>query len=78
MKSFENELRDLINVHSQENGSDTADYILAQYLLHCLHAFNIATNQRDAHNENVERGPGDNNPLPASRHPAHSSSAVGL
>lgn len=45
--NFEYELRELINKHSRENGSDTPDFILAQYLTHCLDAFNIAVISRE-------------------------------
>lgn len=46
MSEFQKELSALINKHSLENLSDTPDFILAQYLADCLHAFNVATNQR--------------------------------
>lgn len=45
--SFERELQDLINRHSVENGSDTPDFILAQYMLTCLTAYQNAVNSRD-------------------------------
>jgi len=41
------ELRKLLNSFSVENGSNTPDYILANYLLGCLDAFDMATNERD-------------------------------
>lgn len=44
---FKQELTTLINKYSMENGSDTPDYILSQYLVKCLEAFNYATNRRD-------------------------------
>ena len=44
---FEKELKYLINEHGKENGSDTPDFILAQYLLGCLDVFNTAVQQRD-------------------------------
>lgn len=44
--SFEHELSELLNRHSAENASDTPDFILASYLMHCLQAFNQATNRR--------------------------------
>lgn len=47
MADFENELRELINKHSKENGSDTPGYILCEYLTDCLIAFNKATNDRN-------------------------------
>ena len=47
MKEFETELRQLINKYSMENQSNTPDYILAEYLLRCLVAFEVATQQRE-------------------------------
>ena len=44
---FEEALRELLNRASQENGSDTPDFILARYLINCLKAYNKATNRRD-------------------------------
>ena len=40
MQEFKKELTSLINRHSLENGSDSPDFILADYLTGCLHAFN--------------------------------------
>lgn len=45
--NFEKELESLINRHSQENASNTPDFILAQYILSCLLAFNTAVQQRE-------------------------------
>ena len=45
--SFEKELQSLLNRHSQENASNTPDFILAQYLSGCLIAFNMAVQQRE-------------------------------
>jgi hypothetical protein len=45
--SFLKELEILINRHSQENGSNTPDFILAQYLSFCLESFNAAVNARE-------------------------------
>ena len=45
--TFEIELISLINYHSQENISNTPDFILGQYLLGCLAAFNVAIQQRE-------------------------------
>jgi precorrin-4 methylase len=39
-------LRDVLNKCSAENGSNTADIILADFLVGCLEAFDKATNQR--------------------------------
>ena len=47
MIEFKHALRDLINVYSKENDSNTGDMILAYYLVDCLEAFNNATKQRD-------------------------------
>lgn len=37
----------MINTHSEENGSNTPDYILAKYLDDCLEAFNGAMQSRE-------------------------------
>jgi hypothetical protein len=39
MNTFRRELQNLINKHSKENGSDTPDFILAEYLTDCLKTF---------------------------------------
>ena len=44
---FENELTSLLNRYSMENGSNTPDFILAEYLKNCLLAFNSASNRRE-------------------------------
>jgi len=36
----------VLNEHSAENGSDTPDFILADYLMDCLCAFDRAANRR--------------------------------
>lgn len=43
---FRGKLEDLINRESMENGSDTPDFILAEYLKDCLVAFDKATTRR--------------------------------
>jgi hypothetical protein len=40
------ELESLINKYSKENGSNTPDYILADYLLDCLNAFDKSVRAR--------------------------------
>ena len=40
-------LTDLINRHSAENTSNTPDYILAQFLIGCLDAFNTGVQKRE-------------------------------
>lgn len=48
---FQTELRDLLNRHSAENGSDTPDFILAEYLIRCLVSFDYAVRYRDSTRE---------------------------
>ena len=43
---FREELERLINTHSMENGSGTPDFILAQYLVACLEAYDAAVYRR--------------------------------
>ena len=45
--NFEKELEQVINRHSQENASNTPDFILAQYLTACLAAWNAGVQQRE-------------------------------
>jgi hypothetical protein len=45
-KAFETELTELINKHSLESGSNTADYILAAYLVSCLFAYEATIQDR--------------------------------
>lgn len=45
--TFRSKLEDLINCESMENGSNTGDWILADYLVACLKAFDVATEERD-------------------------------
>lgn len=47
MSSFTKELESLINRHSLENGSNTPDFILAQYLNQSLETFNTIMEVRD-------------------------------
>ena len=44
--NFEKELSALINKYSQENLSNTPDFILAEYLSSCLKGFNKAIKDR--------------------------------
>jgi cobalamin biosynthesis Co2+ chelatase CbiK len=44
---FRRELEALININNMEIGSHTADYILAEYLVSCLNAFDLAVRQRE-------------------------------
>ena len=45
--SFQKEFEHLINCKSIEGGSDTPDFILAEYLTDCLRAWNRATKRRE-------------------------------
>jgi hypothetical protein len=47
-EDFRRDLQAVINKHSRENGSNTPDYILADYLIGCLRALDIAVNDRSA------------------------------
>ncbi len=44
---FAKRLEKLLNAHSRENASNTPDFILAQYLLACLAAWNRGVQQRE-------------------------------
>lgn len=44
---FERELKSLLNRYSKENGSNTPDFILAEYLNGCLGNFNRAVTARN-------------------------------
>lgn len=46
-ETFERELEHLINKHGRERGSNTPDYILAEYLASCLASFNKAVQLRE-------------------------------
>ena len=56
--SFEEELTDLINKYSQENQSDTPDFILANYVKNCLAAFTLAVKARDKWYDYLDKMPG--------------------
>ena len=43
---FRQKLQELINQHSMENGSNTPDFILAEYLDDCLQVFDKAMFRR--------------------------------
>lgn len=45
--NFIKELEWLINKYSMENGSNTPDFILAEYLFSCMQAFNTTVVRRD-------------------------------
>jgi hypothetical protein len=45
--SLEMRLREVLNHYSQENASDTPDFILAEYMMGCLDTFNQAVRARE-------------------------------
>jgi hypothetical protein len=45
---LKDEVRDLLNRHSRENASNTPDFILADYLMSCLEAFEFGVQQRES------------------------------
>lgn len=44
---LERDLAAVLNKYSQENGSDTPDFILARYLLCCIDSYNFAIQERE-------------------------------
>ncbi len=42
-----NEIEEVISKHNLENGSDTPDFVLAEYLTDCLRAFDKAVSKRE-------------------------------
>ena len=48
MSDFVKELREVINRHSRENGSNTPDFVLSGFLEDCLNALDCAVKQRDS------------------------------
>ena len=44
---FERELTKLLNSQNMENGSDTPDFLLSEYLVQCLVTWNWMTKKRD-------------------------------
>jgi len=47
MTELKKDLSTLLNRHSQENASDTPDFILAQFMLSSLNAFEAAVRSRE-------------------------------
>ena len=47
MTEFEKDLMQVINKHSQENGSGTPDFVLAVFLRGCLDTYNLALKERE-------------------------------
>lgn len=46
MSDLKREIQEAINRASRENASNTPDFILAEFLMGCLCAFEAATNER--------------------------------
>lgn len=46
-EALKKELEILLNKHSAENNSGTPDFILANYLLNCLVAYDVAVEARE-------------------------------
>ena len=46
-QSFSGALQDLLNMHNEENTSDTPDYVLREYIIDSLAAFNKAVQWRE-------------------------------
>ena len=46
--SLTKKLQGLLNSESRGHASDTPDYILAEYMMACLEAYELAVNERDA------------------------------
>lgn len=57
MTKFTDELEEIINKNSIENGSDTPDFILAEFLKECLGAWERATIRRDDWYKGVNKRP---------------------
>lgn len=45
--TFEEALTNLINSYSQEQYSNTPDYLLARYMYNCMENYNDIVNERD-------------------------------
>lgn len=45
--SFRKQIENLINTNCIEDASNTPDFVLAEYLIDCLRAFDNATNKRE-------------------------------
>lgn len=46
-RSLETDLEKLLNFHSAEGVSDTPDFVLAQFLMGCLNAWNASVRRRE-------------------------------
>lgn len=64
---LERELSGVLNRFSQENASNTPDFILAQFLLGCLAAWNQGVQQRETWYGRDARPTGGTGAAPAAR-----------
>lgn len=46
-EQFQKALENIINIHCIENSSNTPDFILAEYIIDCLEAFNKCSRARE-------------------------------
>ena len=67
MSELRKDIAAALNKHSAEAGSDTPDFILAQFLEGCLKAYDDAVTERDEWHTKLppERSNPVTNPLPA-------------
>ncbi len=61
MDGLGKDIKGLINKYSREEDSNTPDFILAEYLMACLCAFEVASNRREVWYK-VEHKPDDLQP----------------
>jgi len=54
-QTFYDKLTELLNCTSQENFSDTPDYVLSEYLINCLHAYELAVKTNRRHHEDANQ-----------------------
>lgn len=74
-QELERELTSTLNRFSAENASNTPDFILAQYLLGCLAAWNQAVQQRETWYGRDARPTGGSGPAPVAPVEAAASSS---
>lgn len=77
MSDFRKDIESAINCHNMEAGSDTPDWILAEYLAECLRVFDAAVAAREKwYNRHVRSKPDAGTPehepaKPATFHTTH-------
>jgi hypothetical protein len=64
MTTFRDELRQLLNKHNMEAGSDSPDFILSEYLHRQLEVFDATVKERDRWYGRVSLAAGSSEPLP--------------